>query len=337
MKLFNELIGNEFIKKTLAADIYNGTASHAYILEGPEGSGRHKIAYLAAAALVCNNKNSEIFPCGECSACIKTKSKSAADISVIGCGDRQTIGVDTIRENIISEINYAPVEFSKKIYIIEQADKMTSAAQNSLLLSLEEPPEFVVFFLLCSDSSLLLETVRSRAQILKTESFSNDFIKNYIENVPEFKQYTVDRNKFQSAVSMSHGAIGKAIELLKSDNKEHQQITELCKEAVSTLGCSQTSQKLAILSKFPNDRDTVINMLECMRFALGDLATVKKCKKPTLCFYSDIDEAFSTASRISTKKISEIEYACRQAVLSLKFNLSVQSSLVLLATSFNRN
>lgn len=332
MKLFEGLIGNEKLKKTLACDIFSETNSHAYILEGPEGSGKHTVAYLASAALFCENKSAASFPCGKCSACKKVLNRVCTDVIVVNKGEKATLSVEVIREQIKAGLSYAPTEMERKVYIIEEADKMTPEAQNSLLLSLEEPPPFVTFFLLCRDSSDLLETVKSRAPIIKTELFSNEFVTNYLKGRSDFAQLVKDAKKFDYAVTASHGSLGKAVTLLTSESTEGEELRDICKNTIAALCTSSVLAKLDAVEAFPSQRSDVLDMLEQIRTATRDLLAVKRHRAPSLLFYTDKDEALKLASKVSVKKLIEIEEAAAEAESDLSSNLNISAVLTLFAS-----
>ena len=148
--IFPQLIGNSRIKNILGGDIARGTMGHAYILVGPAGSGKHTAALSIASALACEYRKDgkNPLPCGKCLACRKIAEGVSPDVSFIRrAEDRATLGVSIIRE-LREDLYIAPNENEKKVYIIEEADRMTDEAQNALLLSLESPPPYVVFLLL---------------------------------------------------------------------------------------------------------------------------------------------------------------------------------------------
>ena len=155
----------------------------AYIFAGEKGIGKRKAARLFAASLVCGNE--KLAPCGSCSACIGAKADTNPDIKYIHTEDKKTIGVDTVRE-IVTDAYIRPFESRKKVYIIEEGDAVTEQAQNALLKILEEPPEYVVFIILVSNLSALLQTIISRCTIVRFTALKKDEIIKYAkENYPD--------------------------------------------------------------------------------------------------------------------------------------------------------
>ena len=163
---FPNIVGNGSLIRRLSRDIAENQLSHAYILEGARGSGRHTLALNAIAAIECSARGEHTahspIPCGRCKSCEKILSGKSPDVITIGLAeDRATIGVDAVRA-LQDDIYTAPNDLSIKAYIIEDADKMTVPAQNAFLLTLEEPPAYVRFILLCENASLLLGYVAQK-------------------------------------------------------------------------------------------------------------------------------------------------------------------------------
>ena len=327
MEAFSDLFGNAGFKATVGAELIAGAPSHAYILEGPEGSGRHTAAKLIASSVFCKGRGSEAFPCGKCLSCRKVKEGISPDVIFIGRGDRATIGIDTMRD-MRSSISFAPVEEDKKIYIIEEADKMTAQAQNSLLLSLEEPPEFVIFILLCSDSTLLLETVRSRAPVIRMERHSPDAIVKYLSEKAEYAKY---REKLEEAASVAGGSIGRAIALLGETDAEEFRDAALCREIMPTLLCGGKSERNALLKKMPSKRDEALSFFAVLMTALRDVVVCKKSSGDTL-FYTKREEAAALASRVSAKRLVTLYDAAETASDRIASNVNVQAATELFLT-----
>ena len=184
------LIG--FFEKALS----EGSLNHAYIIEGDTGSGKKTIARYFAALSLCKNENA----CGKCPQCAQTEAGVNPDITVIGPGDKASVGVDQIRD-AISTVSYRALHGGRKVYIIESADLLTVQAQNSLLKVIEEPPKDVIFFLLCNKKSQLLQTIVSRSQVLKLSPLSKE----------ELSLISPEANDFQ--LTYANGNPGKLIKI----------------------------------------------------------------------------------------------------------------------------
>ncbi|MBR3955941.1 MAG: hypothetical protein IKJ63_10765 [Clostridia bacterium] len=151
----------EVIPSALHTLIRAGRCPHALLLAGENDRDRKKTAETVAMSLLCENRASA--PCGKCRACAKVKAGSHPDLSSFaGTEKAHTVGINIIREGILSSLYIAPNEAQRKVYILHDADGMTREAQNAFLKTLEEPPPFVSFVLAASGTQKLLTTVLSR-------------------------------------------------------------------------------------------------------------------------------------------------------------------------------
>lgn len=156
------LSGNERVKEQLSRQEKGRGLSHAYIISGPAGSGKHTLAQLLAAGMLCTSRAEK--PCGQCAPCLKVKKGLHPDVSAVtGPEEGKPITVDQVRA-LRSDAYIRPNEGERKIYLLEGADQMNASAQNALLKLLEEGPRFAAFLLLARNSGALLETVRSRCE-----------------------------------------------------------------------------------------------------------------------------------------------------------------------------
>lgn len=158
------LTGNERLKEQLSQQEKGRGLSHAYIISGPPGSGRHTLARLLAAGMLCTSPGER--PCGKCGPCIKVNRGMHPDLSFItGPGEGKPITVDQVRA-LRSDAYVRPNEGERKIYLLEGADQMNSSAQNAMLKLLEEGPSYAAFLLIAQNTGGMLQTVRSRCEEL---------------------------------------------------------------------------------------------------------------------------------------------------------------------------
>lgn len=158
------LAGNSQLKQQLSHRQAGRGLSHAYILSGPTGSGKHTLAALLAASCVCQATQPDR-PCGKCSPCRKAFAGIHPDIIKIFGPEGKPISVDQVRK-LRSDAHIRPNEAPQKVYILEQSQRMNASAQNAMLKLLEEGPAYAVFFLLADNGGALLETIRSRCETL---------------------------------------------------------------------------------------------------------------------------------------------------------------------------
>ena len=158
------LAGNRALKEQLRPRLSGGTLGHALILSGPAGSGKHALAAILSRAMVCDQPGSK--PCGSCPACKKALAGIHPDIITIQPEpDKAAISVDQVRQ-MRADAHIRPNEAPRKVYILEQTDRLRGEAQNAMLKLLEEGPAYAAFLLLCENPGNLLPTVRSRCETL---------------------------------------------------------------------------------------------------------------------------------------------------------------------------
>lgn len=330
-EIFPQFIGNATIKEHIGKDIAAGTNSHAYIVEGAKGSGKRTVAKLIAAALSCENRFSELhpLPCGECDNCKKISKEISGDVVYINSGDKTSIGVDAIRD-LKSGLYVTPNDSDMRTYIIENAERMTPAAQNSLLLSLEEPPSFVTFLLLTEDSSKLLETVRSRTQIIRTEVFTSEAVAEYLKKTTKGKIISMSYpERFVAAVSLSAGALGKAEEVL-ADNEDSDSVRkrDVAKQLVYQFCTKKATSmiKTAYPSIIKNSADAK-DVLIMTDNAVRDLIALKRTSAKDLTFYASREEALELSREASLAKLFVIHEKICEASKRLDSNVSAKTAV----------
>lgn len=163
----------------LISNVRRGNNANTYIFEGTPGLNRHNAARLFAKALVCDAPNQA--PCCECSACREAQAGSHPDIVFVKPEkDRATLGIKPIRA-MVTESLVTPFYDRHKVFIIDDGDILTIEAQNAFLKAIEEPPDYAVYIIVCTDSGSLLQTVRSRSVIISFPPISDDMVRRYIE------------------------------------------------------------------------------------------------------------------------------------------------------------
>lgn len=204
---FKNIIGNTEVKEYLINSIKQNNILHSYLFLGTSGIGKKIIAKEFAKNILCLENKEETCTCKSCT-CFN--GKNHPDFYLIN-EDGENIKIDTIRE-ITEKVIEKPIISTKKVYIINDCDKMTKEAQNCLLKTLEEPPEFVVIILISSNENLILNTIKSRCMSVKFHNIDDKELLNY--SINELGYENVSENLLKSF----DGSIGKAIKL--KDNKE---------------------------------------------------------------------------------------------------------------------
>ncbi len=172
-KTFEDVVGQDHIVKTLQNSITSNNISHAYLFCGPRGTGKTTTARILAKALLCDKGTSDS-PDGTCESCELIAASAHPDVSELDAASRT--GVDNVREEIISRINFAPTRGNYKVYIIDEVHMLSTAAFNALLKTLEEPPDHVVFILCTTDPQKVPDTIHSRCQRFDFRPISVDVL-----------------------------------------------------------------------------------------------------------------------------------------------------------------
>ena len=177
--MYGYRIFHDKLMMTLIDSVREDRNANTYIFEGAEGLKKHEAALLFAKALVCSDTKNA--PCCSCPACYEAQSGSHSDIVFVNPQkDKATIGVEPIRD-MITESLIKPFYNKHKVFIINEGDILTTQAQNAFLKIIEEPPEYAVFIIVCTNADALLETVLSRSVTITFTPVSDREIKAYIE------------------------------------------------------------------------------------------------------------------------------------------------------------
>lgn len=354
------VIGNRELMERLERDIRAGQLSHAYILDGRVGSGRHTIARHICASIACENRPGQVLsrvedsdqmgffdfdeppppreipadaplPCLDCPACRKVMEDKCPDIYVIGREGKASIGVDAIRF-LRQDVLIPPNDLDTKIYIIEDAHTMTVQAQNALLLTLEEPPEYVLFLLLCDGSDGLLETIRSRAPILRTRPVPDEDIRAFLRS----RRCTLPEADLAAVLLRADGCIGQALTLADARAvKPVIKLRTLCDEFMETCAARRYDRLPGVLTGFGSKRDGVAEVFGYVSLAVRDLVLLRHGESVKLKYYTDRTAAEELAARFTTRSLLRIYHALGRAVDSLEANGNVRLTLMQFAVDIS--
>lgn len=326
-RIFPEVFGNEAICRRLGAAIKNASLPHALIISGPAGSGKRTLARTVAAALLCERRGTEAdLPCGRCETCRKVREGIFPDLHLIAPEEgKSMIPVARIRE-IRAEMSLSANEADHRVFIIHEADAMNAAAQNALLVSLEEPPEGVVILLLTDSEESLLTTVRSRCQIVRTELFDEDALCAFLENDEHFTALRArDPARAAVLIESAHGCIGRALALL--DGSEMAGILSR-RETIDTilraLGERGSAGLYEAMRPLPTGkREELSEILALLGEALRDLILLKKDPGAPLLYYYDRNAATEAADAVGIRRLFRLSEAVTEAIEDLARNANV--------------
>ena len=213
--MFENIIGNETIKNILEENIKRNHITHSYLMVGIQGIGKKMIAKEYAKAILCLNENK---PCNNCKSCIESNTDNNPDFLCVE-PEGNSIKIEQVRK-LQKQIQEKPVVSNRKVYIIDDADLMTKEAQNCLLKTLEEPPEFASIILIGTNENSFLTTIKSRCMILHFNRLEDVDVKRYLA------QNYDEKNITQGMLDIASGSIGRAINL-KDKQEQYEKIEQL--------------------------------------------------------------------------------------------------------------
>ena len=318
---FNQFIGQEKIKEILKNSLIRDRLSHAYSFEGTVGMGKLTLAKIFASAILCDNK--EGVNCEVCVSCRKLLSGNHPDFTIIS-SEKSSIGIEDIR-NIQDEIIVKPIESNQKIYIIDQADKMTTQAQNCLLKTLEEPPAYVIIVLCVSNISAILKTIQSRCTRVKFDNYSNEEIKSIICSQSDNSLQAIN-----FVVSFAQGVVGKAFSIMSDDFiKLREEVFEVLKKIRE----QPIEETFKIVGFFESNKDNVDNIFDIMVTWFRDVAIYHHLKDENMLINYDkkgiIFNSISDYNNVDLiRSVNIIEKARKNVKLNINFQMAIENMLL---------
>ena len=279
---FSDIYGHESVKNILKRAIDTNTIGHAYIFEGTGGCGKFSLSLSFASMLMCeNSENGEM--CGECQNCRMCLAGTHPDVRIIRnelydpSKKSSAILTDTIRQ-MKQEIYLKPSVSDRKVYIIPEADTMNISAQNSLLKILEEPPLYCTIIMIAQNSSAFLNTVLSRANIIKFSPLESCDVEKYL-----LEQKHTDSEKAKIISLMSGGSIGKAVEIL--ENEDALSLREEVFSHLTALLNPAYKNMFDFIKFLKSNRNSFGNIKEVLKSFFSDLLKTSDAKinAPLLC------------------------------------------------------
>jgi DNA polymerase-3 subunit delta' len=263
-----QVIGQDKILSLLDHSLKTNAIAHAYLLVGPRHVGKGTLAVNLAQALNCDGQE---VPCSECRSCQRILEGKHADVTPIGLNGRTEIGIDDIR-GLQHSANLPPYEGKCRVFIIYDAEYLSTEAANSLLKILEEPPPRVVWLLLAADEEQLLPTIVSRCQRLELKPVPSERVQEVLVN-----SYNVDADKAKLLTQLCHGRLGWALSALADCDileRRSQRIDRLT--SLLTAGLEQRfAYAQEVANQFSQDRKTWAEVIEIWLDWWRDLMLIK--------------------------------------------------------------
>ena len=326
---FKDIVGQEQIKEHFQNALKTDKISHAYIINGERAAGKEFIAKIFAMALQCEKDGDD--PCQECHSCKQALSDNQPDIIRVLHEKPNTISVDDIRFRINNDIGIKPYGSKYKIYIMNEADKMTIQAQNALLKTLEEPPEYAVIMLLTENVNSLLPTIISRCVVLNMKPVMDSQLRKFLMEEMQVPDY-----KAEVCVAFARGNVGKAKALASSEDFENVKT-----EALSLLKYIQDMELheiVAAIKKIGEYKLEVNDYLDIMAIWYRDVLLFKATKDVNhLVFREEITEIRKVAGRSSYEGIESVIRSLDKAKKRLGANVNFDLTMELLMMEIKEN
>ncbi|MCR5249536.1 MAG: DNA polymerase III subunit [Lachnospiraceae bacterium] len=325
---FADIVGQSLIKEQFQGAIKSGKVAHAYILCGENRSGKEFVARTFAQALVCESPvedgNGAIEACGDCHSCKQAAILSHPDIIYVKHEKPNTIGVDDVRAGIIETVQIKPYSAKYKIYIVEESEKLTPQAQNAMLRTIEEPPEYVVFLLLTTGTESLLPTIISRCNVLQMRPVRDDEMRDYL-----IRQLHVPESRAEICIAFARGNVGRAKALASSEDfdKIRNDALSLLKN-IKEMDTAEVMEALARIREYGFD---INDYLDIMAVWFRDILLFKATHDMNHLIFRDEITSIQKAARTSDYEgIEEVIRALEVAKSRLRSSVSTELTMELL-------
>ena len=321
---FSDIIGHEQLVSYFLRSLDNGNISHAYILSGEDGMGKMTIARAFAMSLLCGTRNA----CGVCSSCRQFVSDNHPDMIYVKHEKENSIGVEDIREQVVADTGIRPYQGGYKIYVIDEAEKLTAAAQNALLKTIEEPPEYVVIMLLSSHEESFLQTILSRCITLRLRPLHDRLVTGYLMN-----KYGMEQHQASICAAFARGNLGKAITLADSER-----FMEMHGKTVEILKSIYDKPLYQLMDELKELKDDIYEVLDTMRVWYRDVVVFKATQDSNLLVFKEEQQAIKKmADHSSYNGLDEIQNAIERAQARLKANVGFELAAELLLLTLKEN
>ena len=329
MANYGDIIGHEDIVRHFKSSIELGKVSHAYILNGEKGVGKKTLANVVAKSLQCESGNPD--PCGECKSCLQVESNNQPDIIWLKQEKPNVISVDEIRSQIVNDIDLKPYSSRYKIYIIPDAQMMNPQAQNALLKTLEEPPEYAIIILLTNNVDKFLPTILSRCIVLNFKPVQPLEMIEYLE-----EQLGVEKAKAKFCTDFAQGNLGKAVRLAISP--EYNEIKEDSIRLLRRIHEMEMEEIILAVKNMGKYKLDVTDYIDIMTMWFRDILMVKISNSPNkIIFKEEFSILKKQASKVSYEGIEEILKSLDKLKIRLEANVNFDIAMELTLLTIKEN
>lgn len=341
MAAFKDILGHEQITLHLQNAITMDKVSHAYIINGPDKSGKMMLAEAFAQTLQCEKleetiaaaggDGSAVEPCMECHSCKQAVGRNQPDIIYVKHEKPNTISVDDIRTQVNNDIVIKPYSSKHKIYIIDEAEKMNVQAQNALLKTIEEPPAYAVIILLTTNADTFLPTILSRCVTLNIKAVADEKIKKFLMSKYQVPDYQAD-----ICVAFAQGNVGKAIQLASSEDFNELKASALqLMKRLKDIDLYEMGEAIKQISEY---KLAINDYFDLMMIWYRDVLLFKATGDVNgLIFKDEVYDIKRQAEKSSYNGIEEILEALRKAQVRLNANVNFDLVIELLLLTIKEN
>jgi len=327
---FSTLLGNDRIKMLLQRAVTEGRIGQSLLMAGPRGVGKYQFAVALAQALNCEQvTNGEA--CGTCVPCRKIARNEHADVrtilresqdpSIKRESKSQFIKIEQTRA-MSEQAQFRPYEGRRRVFIIDDAEWLRREAANSLLKTLEEPPETSLIILITPKPFVLLDTIRSRCLMLSFAPLTTVDIEQHLQQIEK------SRDEARLRARLASGSIGRAIEI---DLAEYREMRDTLLELVETLAFSHNSAKLLSGAEYLGrklEKDDFERYLDAMLVLLADLFRLKLGESGSALTNEDILQRLErVADALTLEKITQLTDGIEKVFFDLPRNVNRQLAM----------
>ena len=321
MERFEDFLGQDDIKEFFREAGNGKHPGHAYILEGSDGMGKKSLAKLFAMSLLCTSEGEK--PCGACHSCKMALAGTHPDFITVTHEKLNTLRVSEIRQQVVDDVPIKPYYGGKKVYIIPDAQKMNKEAQNSLLKTIEEPPDYAVLLLLTDSKDSLLPTVTSRCVSFSFRPLPDSIIKKYLTD-----KLDIEPARASAITSFSGGNLGMAIRL--SQSEEFREIYDNTTEMLKTIENRQVEQLLSEAKEYTEHKEDLDEILDIMLLWYRDVLMCKAAPGVALTFTDETGYIETKAAKISYEEINRSIAAIEETKERLALNANAEAAMDML-------
>ena len=328
MTTFRDVVGHESIIGHFKSSIEQGKVAHAYLIHGEKGTGKKMLAGLFAKTLQCEAGGTD--PCGTCRSCIQCDSGNQPDIIWVTHEKPTVISVDDIREQVNNDIIIKPYSSRYKIYIIPEAELMNPQAQNALLKTIEEPPEYAIIMLLTNNLDKMLPTILSRCITLNLKPVGELDMMEYLSRMG------IPQAKAKFCVGFAFGNLGKAVRLATSE--EYNEIKHDCVQILKDINRMEIYDLIDAVKKMSKYKLDIYDYLDIMMMWYRDILMLKVSGSPDkLLFKEEYATLKQQANYISYEGIENVLKALDKVKVRLEANVNFDIAMELLLLTIKEN